>query len=258
MQRDILIDETGNVHNGWTVIHRVENNKGSSAMWLCRCVCGKEGIVSGGHLRNGGSKSCGCLGWQAASLVNSIDMTGRRYGRLVVIKRHEITVCGATWECKCDCGNTTIVIGKSLRRGLTKSCGCLHRELMSLPVGEAAFNGLLLRMKSAARKRGYEWRLSREQVFEITHRNCFYCGIEPRQEYVTESNTGTYIYNGIDRIDNSLGYIIDNVVACCGQCNFSKGNGAVGDFRDWIIRTYNHLCESSWKHATYSAENTTS
>ena len=59
-----------------------------------------------------------------------IDLTGQRFGRLVVLKRsdksgehHE-----AYWKCKCDCGNYTTVIGSDLRSGHTQSCGCLGNE----------------------------------------------------------------------------------------------------------------------------------
>ena len=59
------------------------------------------------------------------------DMTGKRFYNLVVIKRAENKVypsggVSACWLCKCDCGNEVIVAGDSLRRGLTKSCGCLR------------------------------------------------------------------------------------------------------------------------------------
>lgn len=58
------------------------------------------------------------------------DMTGSRFGRLVAIepteKRDHRGV--VYWRCKCDCGNETIVNGNFLRRGVTKSCGCLATE----------------------------------------------------------------------------------------------------------------------------------
>lgn len=64
-----------------------------------------------------------------------VDMTGKRFGRLTVIERagtyipkDDPDTCRATWLCKCDCGNLTVVIGNNLRAGFTKSCGCLRRE----------------------------------------------------------------------------------------------------------------------------------
>lgn len=56
------------------------------------------------------------------------DITGNRYGRLTVIKRVLISDKRARWECKCDCGETTVVRGSSLRNGNTRSCGCLRAE----------------------------------------------------------------------------------------------------------------------------------
>ena len=59
-----------------------------------------------------------------------IDLTGQRFGRLTVIERVENDNDGhARWLCRCECGNTTIVAGKALRRGVTRSCGCLHDEV---------------------------------------------------------------------------------------------------------------------------------
>lgn len=61
----------------------------------------------------------------------TIDLTGMRFGRLGVISRAEdsATLPGVPqWLCRCDCGNETTVFGQALRRGDTKSCGCLVGE----------------------------------------------------------------------------------------------------------------------------------
>ncbi len=57
-----------------------------------------------------------------------IDLTGQRFGRLVVVERAGMDGQYPTWLCRCDCGNTIITRGTYLRRGDTQSCGCLHRE----------------------------------------------------------------------------------------------------------------------------------
>jgi hypothetical protein len=56
-----VIDLIGKVFGRLTVIERVENNKSGRSMWRCRCECGKECIVLGKYLLNGGTRSCGCL-----------------------------------------------------------------------------------------------------------------------------------------------------------------------------------------------------
>lgn len=59
-----------------------------------------------------------------------IDMAGKKYGRLTVISRcPENKGTQAQWVCLCDCGNTKIVLGNSLRSGRTQSCGCLHSDV---------------------------------------------------------------------------------------------------------------------------------
>jgi hypothetical protein len=69
-------------------------------------------------------------GWQNVGKL--IDLTKRRFDRLVVVRQVEtlksLKSKSATWECLCDCGNITRVNSQSLRRGDTKSCGCLNAE----------------------------------------------------------------------------------------------------------------------------------
>lgn len=59
-----------------------------------------------------------------------IDLTGCRFGKLYVIKRANKTDSYGRiyWLSRCDCGKTKNILGNSLRRGLTKSCGCLHKN----------------------------------------------------------------------------------------------------------------------------------
>jgi len=63
-------------------------------------------------------------------------LDGERFGRYVAVESlgHIITPSGTVspdvhWRCRCDCGRESIVAGNSLKRGHTKSCGCLQREL---------------------------------------------------------------------------------------------------------------------------------
>ena len=57
------------------------------------------------------------------------DLTGKRFGRLTVIKYYGSNKKGKSlWLCKCKCGNNKIVLGNSLVTNLTKSCGCYNKE----------------------------------------------------------------------------------------------------------------------------------
>jgi hypothetical protein len=58
------------------------------------------------------------------------DLTGLQFGRLTVIKRvNNNKPYGSKWLCKCDCGNELIVFSNNLKRGNTRSCGCLALQL---------------------------------------------------------------------------------------------------------------------------------
>jgi hypothetical protein len=62
------------------------------------------------------------------------DLTGQRFGRLVVIEMHPrepyYTYKGPRWRCRCDCGAEKIISGMVLRNGQTRSCGCLRSDLL--------------------------------------------------------------------------------------------------------------------------------
>lgn len=58
------------------------------------------------------------------------DLTGQRFGKLVVLERAPSDSKGRTvWKCRCDCGNQKEIRSTSLLQGLTKSCGCLRHGL---------------------------------------------------------------------------------------------------------------------------------
>lgn len=57
-----------------------------------------------------------------------IDLTGQKFGKLTVLKLDHIEKSKKYWLCKCDCGKEKIVNGYSLKRGDTKSCGCLRKK----------------------------------------------------------------------------------------------------------------------------------
>lgn len=59
-------------------------------------------------------------------MPNAIEMTGRRYGRLTIKERFGLNKYGSVrWVALCDCGRTVVVLGACVRRGDSKSCGCL-------------------------------------------------------------------------------------------------------------------------------------
>lgn len=63
--------------------------------------------------------------------MKKIDLTGRTFGRLTVLGESDARKNNkVSWRCLCACGKIIIVSGNSLKTGNTKSCGCIHREVM--------------------------------------------------------------------------------------------------------------------------------
>lgn len=103
--------------------------KSTCTKWLCKCDCGNTTVVSSSNLRKNHTKSCGCLQKKVTSQRHFSDITGKRFGKLVAVEIDYSKTSqenGHTyWKCKCDCGGEITVIVSSLKRGATKSCGCL-------------------------------------------------------------------------------------------------------------------------------------
>ncbi len=163
------------------------------------------------------------------------ELIGKRFTRLVPYEETRIGKRNmVAWKCKCDCGNETIAVTNSLLSGHTKSCGCLQKEQVSN--SDSSKNKLYSSYRKTAHNKGLEFTLTEEKFFSLVKDSCFYCGIEPSS--IMKSRTNEFIYNGIDRVDNSQGYLDDNVVTCCSTCNYAKRNLSVEQFLHWVSRIY--------------------
>jgi len=166
------------------------------------------------------------------------DITGQVFGKLTVIKRDGYIKDKRAWLCCCDCGGTTRLPTAYITAGKTKSCGCLGK----FKEGEASFNQLFGQYKKHAEQRNLDFRLSKKEFRTLTQQNCFYCDSKPQGKCgTTKRNNGIYIYSGIDRVDNSKGYIIDNCVPCCKVCNYMKLTSSKDNFIEHIFLIYKHL-----------------
>lgn len=81
----------------------------------------------------------------------------------------------------------------------------------------SAAKNLFNNYKRHALQKGRAFELLLEHVVSILTQPCFYCERPP------SNNRWGFSYNGIDRLDNDVGYIVGNVVPCCRECNWMKG-----------------------------------
>ena len=174
----------------------------------------------------------------------SLDMDGKRFGMLTATNRLKIIPFrsrGMTVRlCYCDCGKETWVVTTKIHNGHTTSCGCHKLKSRALSPGRAARNQILDGYKRGARKRGFEWSLTESKFDILTTSKCYYCGCIPSTTKRTRGNNGDFVYNGIDRVDNSLGYVVSNCVTCCEICNRAKRHMLYDDFLDWILQLVNY------------------
>ena len=171
------------------------------------------------------------------------DLKGMKFGKLTVLNQGPYKTTGrnrVTWDCMCECGNKHNVSASNLKGGNVKTCGCGFK----LPKGEASFNRVLNHYKQNSKRRGYSFDINKSDFRNMIVSNCYYCGQEPSMvQKPAKGNNGGFIYNGIDRIDNDLGYSVANCVTCCNICNKAKGTMTKQEFFNWIEKVYGMISE---------------
>lgn len=185
-------------------------------------------------------------------MARKLDLIGKKFGRWTVFgKASQGTQSGSYWMCECACGVETVHRTGTLTGGKSESCGCLKSEVASerwagkppglLPSDQAFINRIHYKYKYGAKDRGISWDLSTEQVATLVKQNCDYCNRSPAQKLeIRRSFNGVFLCNGIDRVDNTLGYMIANCVPCCKTCNTMKLALGQKEFLEHIARIYDH------------------
>lgn len=167
--------------------------------------------------------------------MNIKDVTGKRFGRLIAIKRipQQGLVPLTHYKCQCDCGEFKVVEYKKLQNKHTRSCGCLQKEsrFRKRSSNEDKYlNKKWCSYRGQAKRRELEWNLTKSQFASLVKDICFYCN--------SLSPTG---YVGIDRLNSKKGYYIGNCVSACFTCNYAKGTKSVKEFKKWIAKVHNNF-----------------
>jgi hypothetical protein len=149
----------------------------------------------------------------------------------------------------CKCGKLAEVMYTNIRTGKTRCCNtgsCRSQNYKTPKSPEASYNSLLYAYKKGATSRGFIFEITKTEFKELVSKNFYYCGLVPSQIYaIRNTKTGEVragielVYNGLDRVDNSIGYTLLNTVPCCKQCNLSKRDYSETQFKEWISRVYN-------------------
>ena len=190
-----------------------------------------------------GSREHRCSGCQRKYSA----LVGRRSGRLAALAVYSKAVGTKRIHyvvCRCACGKERTLRMSNFSSGKTRSCGCLNEDAIArkrLTPALAGMRQTINGYKKAAQKRGYAWQLSEAECESLFSGQCHYCGSAPGNYKKTRWHSGGFTYNGIDRKNNSLGYVPGNVVSCCSRCNRAKDTMSYSEFIQWIGKCSLHL-----------------
>lgn len=210
-------------------------SKGS--VWKFLCECGNMIEQRSSDIIKGTTISCGCF--RKTKLLKNIE--GQRFGRLIAIKRVQQVRREWKWLAKCDCGNEITTLISALTSGNTNSCGCYHKDQTSDLCYKGPLHSLITQLygkyRSSAKKRGHLFIITRDYFESIIFQDCHYCGRKP-QSYENSAKDKRrkekLYYNGIDRKDNNVGYIVENCLPSCFNCNAAKRDKTYEEFIEYL------------------------
>lgn len=138
LKHDLSGKKIGNIEVLERYDNHIQPNGSTKVRYKCLCSCGNEFVSYSDHILSGHTTSCGCVHKKKIKEIHN-DITGKKFGRLTVIKMIEDSTKKRTsWLCKCECGNECVASTTSLTTGKRKSCGCL------ISYAEDKFTELLL------------------------------------------------------------------------------------------------------------------
>lgn len=183
-----------------------------------------------------------------------IDINNNQFNSLTVV-RSELIGKNKTWICLCKCGNEKRFWKFSAIKR-QKSCGCLTDEAGLTGKQRRSFTSRLQSYKAGAKIRNLEWGISFEQFVKVASGDCFFCGSPPKvwdcvsnapsvMKDTPNANPVDYQikFNGVDRLDSKIGYVIDNIVSCCTNCNRAKSDLTYDEFVNHVERMYSWLSQ---------------
>ena len=173
---------------------------------------------------------------------------GTKFGDLTVIGEPVRHTTGKTtramFPCQCKCGRETWITGSQLRKG--KRVRCTHCAYRERPQSTERYSNLersySLSILRRCKGERIENHLPIEEYEKIIAQSCYYCGEPPRKISHLDKNKVAlredFYANGVDRVDSSKHYTVDNCVPCCKQCNTMKMTYTKEEFFNKIKMIY--------------------
>jgi hypothetical protein len=200
--------------------------------WTVRCKCGKIKVMSSYAVKK--NMSCGCL--SKTTFINHEDKKVNKItiGKYIGKNKYNCNI----YNCLCDCGKEFVAEAADVLTEKIKTCGCgrYFKAQQEADYTASNSNAIYIDYKKKAEQRDIDFNISIEEFRSLIFKDCSYCGMSPSNKKWNGSRSSCLMYNGLDRVDNSKGYSIDNCVPACYICNQAKHRMTLEYFKSWIER----------------------
>lgn len=158
------------------------------------------------------------------------QLVGQTFGTRKVLE----SLPRSLFQVKClKCGHLSVQRGIDLQKMNNRSCiNCI------INARDANVTFIYNRVKGNAKTRKIKWDLDINQFQKIAQNRCFYCNCIPSKSPGFRDRSP--FYHGLDRLNNNLGYTVDNSVSCCSICNYAKHTLSIEEFKTWLTNCYTH------------------
>lgn len=210
----------GKTYGSWEVVS-YSHTSNKKPYYNCKCACGTEEKVQGCNLRLGKTIKCKkCSGVETA-----VRNSGKKLSKETKDKISKAHIGKPLSE----------EHKKKLRIDRDDLCDENLLQLDSQRMERRSglkISYYINQKRHCAHSRGKTWNLTNIEAAQLIIQPCNYCGSLPNP------------YNGIDRVDNSIGYELGNVVPCCKYCNSAKSTKTLEEFKDHILKIYTHFIKN--------------
>jgi len=189
------IDVIGEKYGMLTAVSSRKNtlSEKKGYLWTCLCECGDNIEVPTSQLRSGVTKNCGCI----LRKKRAEDVSGTKINMLTAIRKVKGRENKTHYECLCECGGKVTVLAARFKNGEQQSCGCmvgimsgLRNKERAKPKGHAARTHIYCNLKSRAKRRGFDFNLTKELAYKLFAENCYYCDAKPNNMQEEKSLMG--------------------------------------------------------------------
>lgn len=219
----VMRDVQGQRFGRLVVLERAPHAGTGRVEWLCQCDCGNTVTRHSKNLINGTASSCGCRKREAGMenvRAREVDLTGRRFGRLVVASEYSRPSAGVKlYRCSCDCGGERVARHGDLQIGRVISCGCAEKGPKDAPLmpASALETSAAARAARRARKRKAGGKFTADQVRDLLAKQlgcCANCGVKLTNNNMARDHRQALANGGTNDIMN--------IELLCRPCNQRK------------------------------------